>query len=156
MLFIYIIFQIIFFIFARLKKRTLRSKVKKAIDEIPCECNKLEKYQMKIKDLEERYKSLENQKYLVLLENEKEFKKKNFYHSKPNHNQYFPNLKEIKKAETQTNFHLKHRTNMVQEICKHLNKNEMLEVEKQKVNMFYILDRGRSWLFHCYGKTMLS
>lgn len=111
-----------------MKKRTLRSKVKKAIDEIPCECDKLEKAEAKIRDLEERYKAMENQKYLGMIQN-KEFAKRNFYHAKPDLKQYFPNLKELKTKPTSTpNLHLKPKENLVKEICKRLNKNEMLEV----------------------------
>jgi len=116
----------------------LRSKVKKAIDEIPCECDKLEKHQAKIQDLEERYKSLENQKYLSLLEKEEEFKKKNFFHSKANWKQYFPSLKEIKSKPSSTpNLHLKPKENLVKKICKHLNKNEMLEVFHYELSHIY-------------------
>lgn len=60
-----------------MKKRTLRSKVKKVIDEIPVECDKLEKVESKNKDVNERYKILQNEKFLNLLSNKKEFEKKN-------------------------------------------------------------------------------
>jgi len=114
----------------RLKKRTLRSKVKKAIDKIPCECDKLEKYQMKIHNLEEKLKLSENQKFLLSLENHQIFQKRSFLHTKPDSKQYFPNLKEIrnKSLKFAPNLQIKQRKNQVQEICKHLSKNEMLEV----------------------------
>lgn len=103
--------------------------MKKAIDEIPCECDKLEKYQARIRDLDDRFKTMENQKYLSSLEKLSEFQKRNFLHSKPDPNQYFPNLKEINKKTTSTpNLRLKPKENLVKEICKKLNKNEMLEV----------------------------
>ena len=102
--------------------------MKKAIDEIPCECDKLEKAEAKILDLEEKYKVIENQKYLGRIKNN-EFSKRNFYHSKPDPKQYFPNLKELKTNTMSTpNLHLKPKENLVKEICKRLNKNEMLEV----------------------------
>lgn len=112
-----------------MKKRTLRSKVKKVIDEIPVECDKLEKLDTKMKDLDERFKMLQNEKYLNLISNKKDFQKKNFNNSKPNPSQYFPNLKEIiRKPVSTPNLHSKKHKNIVREICSHLNKNEMLEV----------------------------
>lgn len=113
-----------------MKKRTLRSKVKKVIDEIPVECDKLEKVESKNKDLNERYKILRNEKYLNLLSNKKEFEKKKFNFSKPDSLEYFPNLKELnmEKYSSSQNLRLKKSQNLVKEICTHLNKNEMLEV----------------------------
>ena len=107
--------------------------MKKAIDEIPCECDKLEKYHSKMKDLEERYKNNENQKYISALENKDDFTKKSFTHSKLDPNQYFPNIKTIKHKSSSTPFFSnKPNKNLVKEICKHLNKNEMLEVYSTK------------------------
>jgi hypothetical protein len=113
----------------RLKKRTLRSKVKKKIDEIPCECEKLLKLDSKISDIRDKYNKFKDQAFLKSIK-EEDFPKRNFIHSRFSEKEYFPNLKEInlRKILTAPNLHLKKEKNIVKKICEHLDKNEMLEV----------------------------
>lgn len=118
-----------YLIFLRLKKRTLRSKVKKKIDEIPCECDKLLKFDSKISEINENYNKFKDQKFLKMIK-EEDFKKRNFSHSKFLEKEYIPNVKEInlRRYMTIPNLHLKKEKNIVKKICEHLDKNEMLEV----------------------------
>ena len=110
----------------------MRSKVINLIEEkINFECEKYSSYKSKVKYMDEAHKEMLKNKFSTFIKTDyNELMKKKFNHSTFQLNEFVPKYSEKKFLNPKPEFLTKtpEKTNFVKEICKHLTKEEIMEV----------------------------